>query len=98
MIYNSKIKNRKNEVDTVVLNGVLSILEKNGSWVGTMTNLTTQLKRELGKKQAKMLPASPGALRVVLNRIVNKIRNRSVSVRFIRANDQIRTRFVKFVA
>lgn len=97
MTYNSK----KNLVDNLVLNGVLTVLNnhdssKQESWIGTMTELNSALVKVLGKKQANNLPGSPSSLRVVLNRIINRLRNRKISVKFARTNDHFRTRYVKF--
>lgn len=85
-------------INDIVLNGVLMVLDRNnvGSWSGTMTELQTALVRALGKKHSAVLPGSPGALRVVLNRVVNRLRTRSVTVRFTRTPDHARTRIVQF--
>jgi hypothetical protein len=85
-------------VDDIVLSGVLTVLVRSNvrSWSGTMTELQTALVRVLGKKRSVVLPGSPGALRVVINRVVNRLRNRSVSVRFTRTPDHARTRVVRF--
>lgn len=88
--------NRNNvNVDDIVLNGVLSLMNSNPEWSGTMTQLSNNLVKVLDKKQIKMLPGSPSALRIVLNRIVNRLRNRKVSIKFGRTPDHTRTRFVK---
>ena len=98
MVSNSKANNRKNAVELLVLNGVLSVLERSnhGSWVGTMTDLNSAIVKTVGKKRSAVLPGSPGALRTVLNRVVNRLRNRKVSVKFARTTDHTRTRYVKF--
>ena len=85
-------------VDETVLNGVLSIINGNNArtWTGTMTELNSILKKVLGRRQSQVLPGSPGALRIVLNRVVNRLRNRRIGVRFARTTDHTRTRFVKF--
>lgn len=83
------------DVNEVVFRGVVSILESQGEWVGTMTNLTTALNRILSKKQRALLPHSPGALRMVLNKVVNRLRNRRLSVKFVRTPDHKRTRLIK---
>ena len=97
----SKSTTRSNaqiNVDNVVLTGILTVLDRSNvrSWSGTMTELQTVLVRVLGKKRSTVLPGSPGALRVVVNRVVNRLRSRSVSVRFSRTTDHARTRFVRF--
>jgi hypothetical protein len=98
MIYNSKKIVRKNvaenTVENNILEGVLKVLDKNKIWLGTMTDLSVELVKNLGKKTT--LPRSPSALRVVLNRVVNRLRNRGISIRFGRTNDHTRTRYVRF--
>ena len=90
--------NAQTNVDNVILTGILTVLDRSNvrSWSGTMTELQTALVRVLGKKRSTVLPGSPGALRVVVNRVVNRLRSRSVSVRFSRTPDHARTRFVRF--
>jgi hypothetical protein len=87
-----------NDINEIIFRGVTSIVEgQSGSvWTGTMTNLTTALNRVLSRKQRTLLPGSPGALRVVINRVVNRLRNRGIGVRFGRTTDHTRTRYVKF--
>jgi hypothetical protein len=86
---------RENKVEDAILTGVLTILDKNRIWTGTMTALNKELVKNLGKKTA--LPRSPSALRIVLNRVVNRLRNRGVSIKFGRTTDHMRTRYVKFI-
>jgi hypothetical protein len=95
---NSERNAVENSVDSVVLNGVLSVVERSNksAWIGTMTDLNSALVRVLGRKKSVVLPKSASSLRVVLNRIANRIRNRSVGVRFIRSSDHSRTRYVRF--
>lgn len=95
---NSRKNNDVNNVNDVILNGVFSIVENQseGIWVGTMTELTTALNRVLSRNQRSVSPKSPSALRVVINRIANRLRNRGVGVRFGRTSDHSRTRFVRF--
>ncbi len=87
-----------NAVNETVMNGIISVIDRsnNGTWTGTMTELTTALTRTLGRKKSEILPGSPGALRMVINRVVNRLRNRRISVRFARTTDHTRTRYVKF--
>ena len=82
----------------IVLNGILSVMERqNGRiWTGTMTTLTTALNKVLSKNERTFLPGSPSALRVVINRVVNRLRNRGIGVRFTRTTDHVRTRHVRF--
>jgi hypothetical protein len=92
--------NRKQtiNVNELVFQGVSTILDQHtaSNWIGTMSDLATALNRTIDRKQRGFLPRSPSALRVVINRVVNRIRNRGVSVRFGRTTDHTRTRFVRF--
>jgi hypothetical protein len=102
MASNSKTIVRRNmvnnSVDEVIFRGIVSVVEKHAAsvWMGTMTDLTIAVNRVLSRKQRMSLPGSPGALRVVINRIVNRLRNRGISVKFGRSSDHTRTRFVRF--
>lgn len=102
MVSNSKEQNRSNtmanDVNEIVFRGIISVVEGNSAsvWQGTMTDLSSAVNKMLSKKQRIILPGSPSALRVVINRIVNRLRNRGISVRFGRASDHTRTRFVRF--
>lgn len=89
---------KTNTVDDIVFNAVLQFVNdgKSTEWIGTMTQLNSSLKKILGKTNATFLPKSPSALRVVLNRLVNKIRKRKISVKFARDTDYNRTRYVRF--
>ena len=89
----------ENNVESIVFNGVVSVVKgmrKGTAWTGTMTDLTTALVSTLGRKNSAMLPGSPSALRVVLNRVVSRLRNNKVSVKFGRTTDHNRTRYVRF--
>lgn len=102
MEYNSKTINRKNSIITnvndIVFRSISSVIDKNidSIWTGTMTELMSSLNRVLSKKQRTILPGSPSALRIVINRIVNRLRNRGIGVKFVRTTDHNRTRLVKF--
>ena len=93
-------KTNVNNVNDVIFRGVLSVVERHsaGHWNGTMTELNTTLNRVLSKKQRTMLPGSPGALRMVINKITNRLRNKGMSVRFGRTKDHMRTRFVRLIS
>jgi hypothetical protein len=95
---NTKMSASEVNVDDVVFNSVLSFLDRQNvhSWTGTMTELNSGLVRVSGRKISSVLPGSPSALRVVLNRVVNRLRNRKVGVRFGRTTDHTRTRYVRF--
>lgn len=82
-------------IDDVIVRGVLSVIETNPQWIGTMTNLSTTLVRVLSKRQREMLPATPSALGSVVSRVANRLRARGVSVRR-GITGHSRVRFVKF--
>lgn len=85
------------EVENTLVKSVISVLEKRSTpWVGTMTELNNTIVRTLGKKVPSSWPKSPSALRVALNRVVNRIRNAGVSVRFVRSTNHERNRLVVF--
>lgn len=86
------------DIDELIFTKINTVLEsQSGSkWIGTMTNLTTALNRVSSRRQRTILPGSPGALRVVINRIANRLRNRGIGVKFGRTTDHARTRFVRF--
>lgn len=86
----------KSNVNEMVLGGILRLSTKS-VWTGTMTELRTSLNRVLTRSQRNKLPGSPGALRMVVNKVANRLRNRGIGVRFGRTTDHARTRFVKFV-
>jgi hypothetical protein len=81
-------------VDEIVFRGITSLVSEN--WVGTMTSLSNSLNRVISKRQREVMPRSPSALRLVINRVVNRIRNKGISVRFNRTTDHSRTRLVRF--
>ena len=89
---------QENNVDELVFRGIMSVTESQStsSWTGTMTRLTSSLNRVLSKRQRTFLPGSPSALRLVINRVANRLRNRGIGVRFGRTTDHGRTRFVRF--
>jgi hypothetical protein len=84
-------------VDDVVFNGVLEVLSRRNvkNWTGTMTKLGQTLVKVVGRRNSHMLPGSPSALRVVLNRVVSRIRTRRIGVSFDRIG-HFSTRIVKF--
>lgn len=98
MASNSKTNTRRipvtSSIDDTVMTSILTVVGSK-AWMGTMTELKTALSRVLGRRRS-VLPGSPGALRVVINRVVNRLRNRRISVRFLRTTDHARTRLVRF--
>lgn len=82
------LNNRELSTDEVVLQGVISLIDRrpSQSWNGTMSTLQNALRRSTSVESRSALPRSPSALRVVLNRIVNRVRTRGISVKFSRTN------------
>lgn len=87
-----------NNINDVVLRGISSIMGRQSvrTWIGTMTELTTALNKVLSRRQRTLLPGSPSALRMIIDRVANRLRNKGVGVRFGRTSDHTRTRFVRF--
>lgn len=102
MAYKRKTNSRRitatDNVDDIVLRSISSVVVNSNErvWLGTMTELTTAVTRVASKRQRTMLPGSPSALRVVINRVVNRLRNSGIGVRFVRTTDHTRTRLVRF--
>jgi hypothetical protein len=67
------------------------------NWTGTMSNLMVALNRLSSRRQREALPGSPSALRVVINKVTNRLRSRGIGVKFGRTTDHTRTRYVKFI-
>lgn len=91
-------KNSKN-IDNIVLNAVVSFVEskktKTSEMTYTMTQLNNAIIKTIGKKTVEQWPGSPAALRVVLNRLVNKLRARKVSLSFSKTAGSNSKRVVK---
>jgi hypothetical protein len=85
-------------IDEIVLSKVCTVIrgQSASNWTGTMSRLMTALNKVSSKNQREILPGSPGALRVVINRVANRLRNRGIGVRFARTTDHARTRYVRF--
>jgi hypothetical protein len=88
--------NTETNVNDLVLNGVLTVISNHESWTGTMTQLGAAIRKVTERSNRKMLPGSPSALRVVLNRVLNRLRTRKVRATFGRTPDHARVRYVQF--
>jgi hypothetical protein len=88
--------NTETNVNDLVVNGVLTVVSSRESWTGTMTQLGVAIRKVTDRSHRKMLPGSPSALRVVLNRVLNRLRTRKVRAIFGRTTDHARTRYVQF--
>lgn len=94
-----QVKSVKNNVSELIVSGVISILNRrtSKSWTGTMTQLDETLHRTLRGKADDVLPGSPSALRIAINKTVRKLSKNNIKVKFSRATDRNRTRYVEFV-
>lgn len=97
-VYLETVWPEETNIDEIVLAKINTVVEnQSGSrWTGTMTNLMSAINRVSSKRQRTILPGSPSALRVVINRVANRLRNRGIGVRFGRTTDHARTRYVRF--
>jgi hypothetical protein len=97
MASNSKKSTSRLTSDELVFRGIKSIVRAGRVWAGTMTRLESEIRSsDLSTEERAVMPKSPSALRVVVNRVVNRLRNRGISVKFGRKTDHSRTRFVRF--
>lgn len=94
MAFISKTNSSKVDVSDTIFRGVISMLKRRSKYEGTMSQLNGILVKSVGRNDSKW-PGSPSALRVSLNRVVNRLRNAGVSIRFVRSTDHVRTRLVK---
>jgi hypothetical protein len=90
----SKSTTKSKEIQDILFTSVTKMLRKKSKFVGTMTDLNLVVARMQGINGT--LVSTPSALRVVLNKVVNRLRNAGVSVRFTRSTDKARSRLVKF--
>ena len=97
MASNSKKNPLQITSEELVFRGIKTIVNEKRSWTGTMTSLSIAIrKNKLTANEKRVMPKGPAALRVIVNRVVNRLRSRGVSVQFGRTTDHMRTRFVKF--
>lgn len=86
-----------NTLQKALINDGLLNGKSKSTWVGTMTELHSAMMRVAGRKNSRQLPQSASSLRVVLNRVINRVRCRGITVNFSRSTDYNRTRLVTFV-
>lgn len=92
MTYNQE-EMTANQVAETLVNGVVSVVKRRTTpWVGTITELNSILVKKFGT--VENWPRSSSALRVSLNKVVNRIRSRGVSIQFVRDTNKERTRLV----
>jgi len=76
---------------------ILTLLDrKNGSWLGTMTELNRAITAGLRRAAAAGWPKTPSVMRRVVNSVIPTLRKSGVRVQFGRTTDHMRTRFVSF--
>jgi hypothetical protein len=80
-------------VDDMVLNAVVSYLSNVSEVKNTITNITKAMISNMPNKERKMFPTHPATVRVILNRITNRLRSRGITIQFSRGSDSMRTRF-----
>lgn len=75
---------------------VALLSKKGGEWIGSMTELTSALRR-IGTTTKASLPTSPSVMRKVVNNVIYSLRRSGVKVNFTRTTDHMRKRVVEFV-
>ena len=83
--------NLNSDMSETVRTRILNLVDREGIWVGTMT----ELRSAIGFGRSKSL-TNPSMVRRVVNTIASSLRKRGVSVKFGRSTDHMRTRFVSF--
>lgn len=88
-------KNNEKMISDAIFHGVKMIMKRRST---PLTTTMTQLDRTLKSKinVPSNWPGSPSALRVALNKALNRIRNSGVRVSFSREPGYMRTRLVRF--
>ena len=85
------------ELSQTVRTRIMTLLtRRNGSWDGTMTELSRAITTGIKRTVPSNWPKTPSLLRVVVNTVVPSLRSAGVSVKFGRTTDHSRTRFVRF--
>lgn len=82
------------EVMQTVRSRVISLLRRNDTWEGTMTDLLDAITT--GRNIPEIWPSSPSSLRRVVNKVVPALRREGYRVQFSRSTDQSRRRLVTF--
>lgn len=94
----TKNRNRRTSVsvdtDTVVLKGIVRVVGRRLSWLGSMTDLNAALRKVVTRQSD--WPRNPRQLRSTVDRVVNQLRRLGVKTHFGRHSDHNRRRFVEF--
>ena len=89
---------KKNNIDPVLVNEVkdrvLKLMNKKGSWNGSMTELSQAMTTGIRRATPTNWPKSPSFLRKVMNVITPTLRKAGVKVEFGRETDHFRKRFI----
>lgn len=76
---------------------ILTLLDrKDGSWTGTMTQLSRAITSGIRRAVPLDWPTNPSILRRVVNTVAYSLRKEGVRVKFERSTDHMRTRLVSF--
>lgn len=93
---NTKLNADKDLVGTV-RNRIITLLDnKNGQWVGTISQLGAAITRGMRKSIPEGFPTTPSVMRRLLNAAVPSIRKQGVSVSFTRDTGHKRERTISF--
>ena len=84
------IVQKQKTVDNIILNAVQNVVSKRGDKGidATLTQVQKTIYTNISKEDRKILPKSPSSLRIVLNRIINRLKVRGIRLNFTRTNSK----------
>ncbi len=78
----------KEEKEQFVLNGILSLLDNETTWEGSMSELNSTIRKFLPKSVKQNITKAPNSFRIMLDNVTAKLHSRRVSVKFGRTRDK----------
>lgn len=78
-------------IDNTIINAIVNLVKKNGEVSNNLTKIRSNLYATIPVSIRSILPKNAAALRVVLNRIDNRLKVRSIRVNFNRSEQRVCT-------
>lgn len=78
-------------VDNTIINAIVGFVKTNGEVSNNLTKIRSNLYRNIPASTRSILPKNAAALRVVLNRIFNRLKARGIRVNFNRSEQRVCT-------